>query len=187
MRILFISILILSIYPITHLPVSNGQISTWTRYYDPGKKFSFSHPPNWNVSTRHVDISGFTEVTLTNPNTNRMKVSIIYTPQDAFLDSNTGKPVLAARALTNLEAEMSADYIFFNSTGKFPHKYSIQGYESASDLIDYEKIKGQSGKMLIVLAKVTNDDSLVFIYTESKRAFYKNLSNASQIIKSVII
>jgi hypothetical protein len=124
---------------------------------------------------------------LTNPNSNRMRVLVIYTPQDAFLGSNTGKPVLASRALTNLEAEMSAEYLFFNRTGKFPHKYSIQTYESASDLIDYEKIKSQPGKMLIVLARVTNDDSLVFIYSESKRAFYKNLSNASQIIKSISI
>jgi len=187
LRILFIFILLFSIYPITHLPVSTRQLSTWNRYYDPGKKFSFSHPPNWNVTTRHVDTSGFTEVTLTNPDSDRMKVSIVYTPQDAFLDSNTDRPALASRALTNLEAEMNADYLFFNSTGKFPHKYSIQAYESASDIVDYEKIEGQPGRMLIVLARVTDDDSLVFIYSESKRAFYKNLSNASQIIKSISI
>jgi hypothetical protein len=116
-----------------------------------------------------------------------MKVSVIYTPKDAFLDSNTGKSVIPSRALTNLEDEISADYIFFNSTGKFPHKYSVQNYESASDLIDYERIKGQPGKMLIVLAKVTDEDSLVYIYSDSKRAFYKNLSSASQIIKSISV
>jgi hypothetical protein len=116
-----------------------------------------------------------------------MKVSIVYTPKDAFLDSNSGKAVIASRALTNLEEEMGAEYFFFNSTGKFPHKYSIQKYESASDLIDYEKIKGQPGKMLMVFSRVTNEDSLVFVYSESKRAFYKNLSNASQIIKSISI
>ena len=116
-----------------------------------------------------------------------MKISVIYTPEDAFLDSETGKPVVPSKALTKLEEEISADYIFFNSTGKFPHKYSIQNYESASDLIDYEKIEGQPGKMLIVLARVTDEDSLVCIYSESKRAFYKSLSNASQIVKSISI
>jgi len=54
-------------------------------------------------------------------------------------------------------------------------------------MIDYEKIKGKPGKMLIVLAKITDKDSLVFTYTESMRTFYKNLSNASQIIKSISI
>lgn len=187
LRILSISILIFSIYSVSHLQLGYGQIVNWKRYYDPGKKFNFLHPPNWVVNTRHIDISGFTEVTLTNPNSTRMKVSVIYTPKDSFLDSNTGKPVVPSRALTNLEEEISADYIFFNSTGKFPHKYSVQNYPSASDLIDYEKIKGQPGKMLIVLARVTDEDSLAFIYSESKRAFYKSLSNASQIVKSISI
>jgi hypothetical protein len=183
----FICILVFVIYSSHQLHSGNGQIVNWKRYNDPGKKFSFLHPPNWIVNTRHVDSSGFTEVTLTNPNSTRMKVSVIYTPKDAFLDSNTGKPVTPSKALTNLEEEISADYIFFNSTGKFPHKYSVQHYESASDLIDYEKIKGQPGKMLIVLARVTDEDSLVCIYSESKRAFYKSLSNASQIVKSISI
>ena len=186
-RNLIISLLVLSIYSISYLEVGNAQVENWKRYDDPGKKFTFLHPPNWVVNTRHIDISGFTEVTLTNPNSTRMKVSVIFTPKDAFLDSNTGKSVVPSKALTNLEAEISADYIFFNSTGKFPHKYSVQNYESASDLIDYEKIKGQPGKMLIVLTRVTDEDSLVFIYSESKRAFYKSLSNASQIVKSISI
>jgi hypothetical protein len=185
--IFFICILVFVIYSSHQLQSGNGQIVNWKKYNDPGKKFSFLHPPNWIVNTRHVDISGFTEVTLTNPNSTRMKISVIYTPKDAFLDSETGKPVVPSKALTKLEEEISADYIFFNSTGKFPHKYSIQNYESASDLIDYEKIEGQPGKMLIVLARVTDEDSLVCIYSESKRAFYKSLSNASQIVKSISI
>ena len=54
-------------------------------------------------------------------------------------------------------------------------------------MIDYEKSKGKSGKMLIVFAKVNDKDALIFTYTESKRQFYKNLSNISQIIKSIAI
>ena len=154
--ILFISILIFVICSTNQLQLGNGQIESWKKYDDPDKRFTFSHPPNWVVNTTHIVASGFAEVTLTYPNSTRMKVSVVYTPKDSFLDSNTGKPVLASRALTNLEEEISADYIFFNSTGKFPHKYVVRGYNSASDLIDYEKIKGQPGRMLIVLAKVTD-------------------------------
>jgi len=187
LRILFIFILIFSVYPITHLPVSTGQVPTWTRYYDPGKRFSFSHPPNWNVSTSHLDNSGFTEVTLSNPNSTRMKVSVIYTPKDSYLDSPADKTVVPSRALANLENEMGEGYAFFNRTGKFPHKYTIQELPSASDLIDFEKIEGQPGKMLVVLAKVTDQDSLVIVYSESKRMFYKSLLNVTQIIRSVSI
>jgi len=187
-RILPISILIFSIYSISHLHLGNAQIENWKRYSDPGQKFTFLYPPNWVVnSTRHSDINGFTEVILTNPNSTRMKVSLFYTPKDSLLDSNTGKPVVPSRALATLEDQISVDYFYFNSTGKFPHKYSIQNQSSASDMIDFEKIEGQPGKMLIVLAKINDKDTLVFSFSESKRTFYKTLSNASQIIKSISI
>jgi hypothetical protein len=187
-RILPISILIFSIYSISHLHLGNAQIENWKRYSDPGQKFTFLYPPNWVVnSTRHSDINGFTEVILTNPNSTRMKVSLFYTPKDSLLDSNTGKPVVPSRALATLEDQIAVDYFYFNSTGKFPHKYSIQNQSSASDMIDFEKIEGQPGKMLIVLAKINDKDTLVFSFSESKRTFYKTLSNASQIIKSISI
>jgi hypothetical protein len=182
------AILVFSIYSISHLQLGNAQIENWKKFSDPGQKFTFLYPPTWVVnSTRHDNVNGFTEVILTNPNSTRMKVSVIYNPKDSFLYSDTGKPVVPSRALTNWETEISADYPFFNSTGKFPHKYVVQGFQSASDMIDYEKINGQPGKMLIVLAKITDKDSLVFSYSESKRTFYKTLSNASQIIKSISI
>lgn len=189
-KILLIPLLIFSIYSISHLhlQLGNAQIENWKRYNDPGQKFTFLYPPTWVVnSTRHNNINGFTEVILTNPNSTRMKVSVIYTPEDSLLDSNTGKPVVPSRALASLEDQISVDYFFFNSTGKFPHKYSIQNYSSTSDIIDFEKIKGQPGKMLCVLAKITDKDTLMFSLSDSKRTFYKSLSNASQIIKSISV
>ena len=187
-RILPITILIFSIYSISLLQLGNAQIENWKRYNDPGQKFTFLYPPTWVVnSTRHDNVNGFTEVTLTNPNLTRMKVSVIYTPKDSLLESNTGKPVVPSRALATYEDQISVDYSFFNSTGKFPHKYSIQNYSSASDIIDFEKIKGQPGKMLCVLAKINDKDTLVFSLSDSKRTFYKSLSNASQIIKSISV
>jgi hypothetical protein len=189
-KILLIPLLIFSIYSISHLhlQLGNAQIENWKRYNDPGQKFTFLYPPTWVVNnTRHNNINGFTEVILTNPNSTRMKVSVIYTPEDSLLDSNTGKPVVPSRALASLEDQISVDYFFFNSTGKFPHKYSIQNYSSASDIIDFEKIKGQPGKMLCVLAKITDKDTLMFSLSDSKRTFYKSLSNASLIIKSVSV
>ena len=181
--------IILSTYSIFSLLQSaDAQTENWKRYTDPGQKFTFLYPPTWVVnSTRHDNVNGFTEVILTNPNSTRMKVSVIYTPKDSLLDSNTGKPVVPSRALATYEDQISADYFFFNSTGKFPHKYSIQNYPSASDIIDFEKIKGQPGKMLCVLAKINDKDTLVFSLSDSKRTFYKSLSNASQITKSISV
>ncbi len=110
-----------------------------------------------------------------------------YNPNEALLISPTGRPVIPSRALTNMEKEIGDDFIFFNSTGKFPHKYSIQKYQSASDVVDYEKSEGKPGKMLIVFTKVNDKDSFVITYSNSKRLFFKNLSNVSQIIKSIEI
>jgi len=187
-RVLFISVLILSVYWISYLQLGNAQTVNWKRYDDPGRKFTFLYPPTWTVnSTRHDNTNGFTEVILTNPNSTRMKVSVLYTPKDSLLESDTGKTVLPSKALATFEEQISVDYVLFNSTGKFPHKYSIQNYPSASDIIDFEKIKGQPGKMLYVLAKTTDKDTLVFSLSDSKRTFYKSLSNASQIINSISV
>jgi hypothetical protein len=182
-----IAILIFSIYSISHLQLGNAQVENWKRYFDPDQKFTFLHPTNWVVKSTHDNISRVTEVILINPNSTRMKVLVLYSPNDPLLYSKTGKPVVPSRALTNLESQISSDYLFFNSTGKFPHKYLVQGFESASDIVDYEWSEGKPGKMLIVLAKITDNDSLVFSYSESKRTFYKSLSNTSQIIKSISI
>jgi hypothetical protein len=187
-RVLFISVLILSVYWISYLQLGNAQTENWKRYDDPGRKFTFLYPPTWTVnSTRHDNTNGFTEVILTNPNSTRMKVSVLYTPKDSLLESDTGKTVLPSKALATFEEQISVDYVLFNSTGKFPHKYSIQNYPSASDIIDFEKIKGRPGKMLYVLAKTTDKDTLVFSLSDSKRTFYKSLSNASQIINSISV
>ncbi len=162
-------------------------MDNWRKYADPGQKFSCLYLPNWVMKSTHDNITGTTEVILENPNSTRAQVSILYNPNDALLKSKTGKPIVPSRALTNLENEVSVDYIFFNSTGKFPHKYSFQNHQPASDIVDYEKSEGKPGKMLIVFGKVNDKDSFVITYSDSKRLFYKGLSDVSQIIKSIAI
>jgi hypothetical protein len=180
-----ITILLFSIYLTIHPNSAKAQIDHWKKFSNTAIKFNFFYPPNWSVKTTHDNITGTTEVTLENPNSTRAQISVLYNPNEPTLNSKTGKPVVPSRALTNLEKEISVDYVFFNSTGKFPHKYSISNRQSASDVVDYEKSEGKPGKMLIVYAKVNDKDSLIFTYSESKRLFYKNLSNVTQIIKSI--
>ena len=182
-----ITLLLFSVYSTLHLNSAIAQVDHWKKYSNAAIKFNFFYPPNWSIKTAHDNITGTTEIILVNPNSTRAQISILYNPSEPTLSSKTGKPVVPSRALTNLEIEISVDYVFFNSTGKFRHKYSISDLQSASDLIDYEKSKGKPGKMLIVFAKVNDKDSLIFTYSESKRLFYKNLSDVSQIIKSIAI
>jgi hypothetical protein len=176
-----------SAYSTINLNSAIAQIDSWKKYSDYSKKFNFLYPPNWEIKTTHDNITGTTEVVLANPNSTREHVSVLYNPNEPTLNSKTGKPIVPSRALTKLENEISVDYAFFNSTGKFPHKYIISDHQSASDVVDYENREGKPGKMLIVSAKVNDKDSLIFTYTDSKRLFYKNLSNVSLIIKSISI
>ena len=182
-----ITLLLFSVYPSIHRNSAAAQIVDWKKYSNDGMKFNFFFPSNWSVNMTHDNITGTTQVTLENPNSTRAQISILYNPNEPTLNSKTGKTVVPSRALTNLEKEISVDYVFFNSTGKFPHKYSISHRQSASDVIDYEKSDRKPGKILIVFAKVNDKDSLIFTYSESKRLFYKNLSNISQIINSIAI
>lgn len=180
-------LLIVSVYSVSLLQSGNAQAGNWKRYDDPSQKFTFLYPPNWAVNgTRHYD-NGLTETTVINPNSSRMKVSIIYNPKDSSLQSGAGKPVALSGPLKELEDQIAVDYFNFSSTGKFSHKYSIQNHPTASDMIDYEKVKGRTGKMLLLFSKISDTESLQFTYTESKRLFYKQLPLVSNVIKSVTI
>lgn len=182
------SIVVLLLYPLSNLQLIKAQLPGWKTYYDAGNKFRFTYPPYWQVKGSHDNITGSSEVILSKPNSTRTQLSILYNPNDSLLsNSKTGKPIVLAKAITNLEKQISTDYVFFNTTGKFPHKYTIQNHQSASDLVDYEKNTGKLGKMLIVLAKANDKDSCTVVYSESKRLFYKNLPDVSEIIKSIQI
>lgn len=184
----FCCFLLLLLYTFSSFQLTKAQIPSWKTYYDSGNKFSFTYPSNWLVKSRHDNITGSIVVILSKPNSTRTQVSILYNPNDTLLfNSKTSKPMVVSKALTNLEKQISTDYVFFNATGKFPHKYTIQNHQSASDIGDYEKSVGKPSKMLIVFAKANDKDSCTVIYSESKRLFYKNLFNVSQIIKSIQI
>lgn len=157
------------------------------KYIDPGQKFTLLYPFHWFARGTHDNVTGTTELKLSDPNSTRLSISVLYSPNDPLLHSKTSKSVVPARALKNFESEISVDYIFFNSTGKFPHKYCLQGYACASDVIDYMTSKDRPGKMLIVLVKINEKDLMIFSFSDSKRTFYKSLSSASQILGSIKI
>lgn len=179
-------LLLVLLYSYNSIHLIKAQTLGWKSYPDPGHKFSFSYPADWLVKNKHDNITGSSEVILSKPNSTRTQVSILYNANDTLLiNSKTGKSIVPSKALTSLEKQISLDYVFFNATGKFPHKYTIQNHQSASEMVDFEKSAGKPGKMLIVFAKINDKDSCTVIYSESKRLFYKNLSNISQIIKSI--
>ena len=181
-------LLLVLLYSCNSIQLIKAQTLGWKSYPDPDHKFGFSYPADWLVKNKHDNITGSSEVILSKANSTRTQVSILYNANYMLLmNPKTGKPIVPSRALANLEKQISLDYVSFNATGKFPHKYTIQNHQSAGDIADYEKSAGKLGKMLIVFAKINNKDSCSFIYSDSKRLFYKNLPSISQIIRSIQI
>jgi hypothetical protein len=185
--VLFIVLTICLCYIFNSLYSAHAQVGNVKKYFDPGQKLTFLYPDYWSAIGNHDNITGTTEVKLSDPNSTRFSISVLYSPNDPLLLSKTGKSVVPARALKNFENEISLDYIFFNSTGKFPHKYCLRGFVCASDVVDYMKSKGRPGKLLLVLVKLNEKDLLIFSFSDSKRTFYKSLSSASQILGSIKI
>jgi len=108
------------LYSCYSIQLIKAQTFGWKSYPDPGHKFIFSYPANWQAKGKHDNISGSSEVILGKPNSTRTQVSILYNANDTLLiNSKTGKPIVISKALTNLEKQISPDYIFFNATGKF--------------------------------------------------------------------
>ncbi|MGA9928456.1 MAG: hypothetical protein WBP96_07595, partial [Nitrososphaeraceae archaeon] len=59
--------------------------------------------------------------------------------------------------------------------GKGSPAYSVYGFPTASDIVDYTKYNGQTGRMLNVLGVVKGKSSFLLSYTSNKQAFYKSL------------
>ena len=180
---LFSCFLLLMLFTFSNIQLTKAQIPGWRKYYDAGHKFNFNYPSSWQLKSSHDKITGSSEVILSKPNSTRTQVSILYNPNDALLFNSD----CCSKSLNQLRETDQRWLYFFNATGKFPHKYTIQNHQSTSNIVDYEKNAGKPGKMLILLAKANDNDSCTVIYSESKRLFYKNLSGVSEIIKSIQI
>lgn len=101
---------------------AHAQVENMKKYFDPGQKFTLLYPAHWFARGTHDNVTGTTEIKLSDHDSTRLSISVLYSPNDPLFHSKTGKPVVPARALKNFENEISVDYISFNSTRKFPHK-----------------------------------------------------------------
>ena len=95
--------------------------------------------------------------------------------------------IVPANNLRNLEGQLKEAYQQFTVVGKGSPAYSVYGFPTASDIVDYTKYNGQTGRMLNVLGVVKGKSSFLLSYSNSKQAFYKSLPIFSEIAKSVVI
>ena len=127
------------------------------------------------------------DLTLTNPNaTKPFQITITYIMNDSSLNYTGNEIIVPANNLRNLEGQLKGAYQYV-IVGKGSPAYSVYGFPSASDIVDYTKYNGQTGRMLNVLSIVKGKSSFLLSYTNNKQAFYKSLPIVSEILKSIVI
>ena len=171
------------------LQPSYGQIEmdNWQTYVDPDKKFTLFYPPEWTTKGKENFLSSI-DLTLMNPNSTKpFQITITYNMNDSSLNYSGNEIIVPANNLRNLEGQLKEAYQQFTVVGKGSPAYSVYGFPTASDIVDYTKYNGQTGRMLNVLGVVKGKSSFLLSYSNSKQGFYKSLPIFSEIAKSVVI
>lgn len=158
-------------------------IENWQTYTDPEKRFTLFYPPNWVAEGKKNFLSSV-DLTLTDPKSDRLRVFITYRVNDSMLNSSQITPEVA---LGKYEDELKPAYRLYSAIGKSPTAYSVYGFPTASDVIDYTKHSGQSGRSLNVLAIVNGKNTFSLTYSNSIESFYQSLPLSEEIIKSILI
>ena len=171
------------------LQPSYGQIEmdNWQTYVDPNKKFTLFYPPGWITKGKENFLSSI-DLTLTNPNaTKPFQITTTYIMNDSSLNYTGNEIIVPANNLRNLEGQLKGAYQQYTVVGKGSPAYSIYGFPTASDILDYTKYNGQTGRVLNVLGIIKGKSSFLLSYSNDKQAFYKSLPIVSEIMKSVVI
>jgi len=188
MSLLVTPILFFAIF-VLYLQSSYGQldVDNWQTYVDPAKKFTLFYPPGWITKGKENFLSSI-DLTLTNPNaTKPSQITITYIMNDSSLNYTGNEIIVPANNLRNLEGELKDEYQQYIVVGKGSPAYSIYGFPTASDIVDYTKYNGQTGRILNVLGIIKGKSSFLISYSNDKQAFYKSLPIVSEIMKSIVI
>ena len=174
---------------VLYLQPSYGQldVDNWQTYVDPDKKFALFYPFAWITKGKENFLSS-NDLTLTNPNaTKPIQITITYIMNDSSLNYTGNEIIVPANNLRNLEGQLKGAYQQYVVVGKGSPAYSVYGFPTASDIVDYTKYNGQTGRMLNVLGVVKGKSSFLLSYSNSKQGFYKSLPIVSEIMKSIVI
>jgi hypothetical protein len=128
------------------------------------------------------------DLMLTNPNaTKPFQITFIYIMNDSSLNYSGNKIIVPANNLQNLERQLKGAYLQYTVVCKGSPTYSVYGFLTATDIVDYTKYNGQAGRMLNVFAIINGKNSFLLSYSNNKQAFYKSLPTVLAITKLIVI
>jgi len=182
----FLSIICSIIVPYLQSSYGQAELEGWKTYVDPGKRFTLFYPPEWMAKGK-VNFLSTADLTLTNPKFERpFQVTITYSFNDSSLTNET-KQTTAENNLRHLEDQMKPSYQEYKILTKSPENYSIYGFPTASDVSDYKKHSGETGRVLNVNAIINNRNSFLLSYFNSVENFYRQLPIIKSILSSIIV
>ncbi|MGA9941739.1 MAG: hypothetical protein WBP88_07060 [Nitrososphaeraceae archaeon] len=122
-------------------------------YFDPGQKFSLVYPAHWFARGTHDSITGTTEIKLSDPDSTRLSISVLYSPNDPLFHSKTGKSVVPARASKILKMKLAL--IIFPSIALASSRTSIvfQDLYVQVMLLIMRRVKVDPGRCYLYLSR----------------------------------
>ncbi len=162
------------------------EIHNWQTFVDPDKKFTLFYPPGWTIKGKENFLSSI-DLTLTNPNSSSLQIAIAYTINDSSLNYTGYETIVPENNLRNLEEQTKTAFQLYNIVGKGSPTYTIYGFPTASNIVDYIKYNGEKGRMLNILSIVKGKNSFFLSYSNNKQAFYKLLPTLNELMKSIVI
>lgn len=168
------------------LQSSYEQIENWQTYVDPEKRFTLFYPLGWTAKGKENFLSS-TDLTLTNPNSTRLKITITYIINDSSLNYTGNQIIVPENNLVNIEEQFMPIYQQYSIISKDSSRYNVYGFPTASDVANYIKHNGETGRVLNILGIIKGTNSFLFTYSNSIQAYYKYLQTIGEIIKSIII
>jgi len=163
------------------LGYGQNEINNWQTYV------TFFYSPGWTTKGKENFLSSI-DLTLTNPNSTKpFQVTVTYFVNDSSLNYTGNEIILPENNLRILEGQLRGAYHLYTFVSKGSPTYSVYGFPTASDIADYTKHNGQTGRLLNVLSVVKGKNSFLLSYSNNKQGFYKLLPVVSEIMKSIVI
>jgi hypothetical protein len=164
-----------------------AQIESWQTYVDPQKKFVLNYPPGWTAKAKDNVFSSI-DLTLTDTISSRpFQIAISYFVNDSSLSSAGSQHILPVNGLRNLEEQIKPAYQLYSIVNIDTSAYSIYGFPTASNTVDYIKHSGDDGKLVNIFAVVKDESSFFVSYSNSKHEFSKLLPTLKEMIGSIVI
>jgi len=106
---------------------------------------------------------------------------------DPSLNYTGNEIIIPENNLHYLEEQLKAAYQLYIVVRKGSPAYRIYGFPTSSDIVDYTKFDGETGRILNILGIVKGKNSFLFTYSNDKHEFYNSLPIVSEIMRSIVI